>query len=187
MATYASVTADSNYLENIMNSNPSPNNFDTNNDISMKLIDSGMKNNRDIKNFELLDSELLTTNLKNNYKAATLEKDEYKEIELDENGCQSYLHPSKSTHWCESQNKCLKLNEKCDDWETDIDKIIKEENEKLDIIKMQTQLNEMRSNLKILDSNENNEADFSEYGLFEILLLVGISLSLLIFLVRNHR
>ena len=48
MATYASVTADSNYLENIMDSNPAPNNFDINNDISMKLIESGKKNSRDI-------------------------------------------------------------------------------------------------------------------------------------------
>ncbi len=188
MATYASVTADSNYLENIMDSNPAPNNFDINNDISMKLIESGKKNSRDIKNFKLLGSELLTSNLKNNNNAASLEENEYKEIELDENGCQSYLHPTKSTHWCESQKKCLKLNEKCNDWETDINKIIKEESEKLDITKMQNQLNEMRSNLIIVDSNnEDNEIDLSEYGLFEILLLVVISLSLLIFLVRNHR
>ena len=189
MATYASVTADSNYLENIMESNPAPNNFDINNDISMKLIDSGKKNSRDVKNFKLLDSELLTSsNLKNNNNAAALEKDEYKEIELDEYGCQSYLHPTKSTHWCESKKKCLKLSEKCSDWETDIDKIIKEESEKLDIVKMQNQLNEMRSNLVIVNSNnEDNEIDLSEYGLFEILLLVVISLSLLIFLMRNHR
>ena len=96
MASYASIHANSDYLDNIMDPHPAPNNFNLNNDISQQLINSGKKNNKDIKNFNLLESSIENTkNTKNINKAASLEKDEYKEIELDDKGCQSFLPPHK--------------------------------------------------------------------------------------------
>jgi hypothetical protein len=186
MANYASVHANSNYLENIMDSHQSPNNFNLNNDISKELMDSGRKNSKDIKNFNLLDNlNEKPKDIKNINKAATLEEDEYKEIELDENGCQSFLPPHKSSHWCESEKKCMKLSEKCTDWETDINIILKQEKERLDLDKMKIDDNSLFINT--LEQETDNSIDLNQYGFIESILLLIVTLGLLIFLVRNHR
>ena len=185
MAGYASVHAHSDYLENIMDPHPSPNNFNLNDNISKELIKSGKKNNRDIKNFSLLEPTNNVTNLKNVNNAASLEKDEYKEIELDEYGCQSLLPPHKSSHWCESEKKCMKLSEKCKDWETDINIIIKQEKERLDLDKMKLDENSLYINN--INEEVDNSIDLNAYGFIESILLLVITISLLVFLLRNHR
>jgi hypothetical protein len=170
MTKYASINSASDYLENIINLN-----------IENQLIESGKKNNRNIKNFNLLEPNEEINNNKNLNKALSLEKDEYKEIELDENGCQSYLPPNKSTHWCESEKKCMKLNEKCKDWETDINNIKKE---LLDIDKMESEINKLNIN-KI--EEEDNIIDLDNYGLIECILLLLTTLFLLLFLIKTHK
>jgi len=183
MASYASIHANSNYLENIMDPQPSPNNFNLNYDISQELINSGKKNNKDIKNFNLLkSSEKNTQNINN---SASLEKDEYKEIDLDEKGCQSFLPPHKSTHWCETSKKCMKLKDKCIDWETDINIIIKQEKERLDLDKMK--LDDSSLYINNLNEDIDKSFDLNQYGFIESIVLLLITLGLLGFLVKNHR
>jgi hypothetical protein len=185
MASYASVHANSEYLDNIMDPHPAPNNFNLNNDISQQLINSGKKNSKDIKDFNLLEPTKNVKDLKNINNAASLEKDEYKEIELDENGCQSFLPPHKSSHWCKSEKKCMKLNEKCKDWETDINIVIKQEKERLDLDKMKLDENSLYINN--IDEDVDNSIDLNAYGFIESILLLVITISLLVFLLRNHR
>lgn len=185
MASYASVHANSNYLENIMDSYPASNNFNLNNNISKNLIDSGKKNSRNIKNFNLLEPNKVVIDVKNSNNAASIEKDEYQEIELDENGCQSFLPPHKSSHWCKSEKKCMKLNEKCKDWETDINIIIKQEKERLDLDKMKLDENSLYINN--INEEVDNSVDLNAYGFIESILLLIITISLLVFLLRNHR
>ena len=185
MTSYASVHANSEYLDNIIDSNPAPNNFNLNDDISQQLLKYAKKNNRDIKNFNLLEPTKDIKDLKNIINAASLEKDEYKEIELDENGCQSFLPPHKSSHWCKSEKKCMKLSEKCKDWETDINIIIKQEKERLDLDKMKLDENSLYINN--INEDVDNSVDLNAYGFIESILLLFITISLLVFLLRNHR
>ena len=187
MANYASVHANSNYLENIMDLHLSTkDDFYLDKDIGKELLESGKKNNKDIKDYTLENS--FTENIKNTKninKAASIKKDEYNEIELDEYGCQSLLPPYRSTHWCESKKKCIKLKDKCEDWETDINIIIKEENERLDFDKMK--LDDDSLFINNIDVYKNESVDVNRYGIIECILLVLISISLLVFLIRNHR
>jgi hypothetical protein len=167
MTKYASIDSKSNYLENIVNLN-----------IEKQLIDSGKKNNKNIKNFDLLEHNEIINN-KNLNKALSLEKDEYKEIELDQNGCQSYLPPNKSTHWCESKKKCMKLDEKCDDWETNI------KEELLDLEKMK--LDNTKLHLNEIEEEVDNSIDLDQYGFIECILLLITTFLLIIFLIKNHK
>ena len=167
MTKYASIDSKSNYLENIVNLN-----------IEKQLIDSGKKNNKNIKNFNLLENNEIINN-KNLNKALSLEKDEYKEIELDENGCQSYLPPNKSTHWCESKKKCMKLNEKCNDWETNI------KEELLDLEKMK--LDNTKLHINKIEEEVDDSIDLDKYGFIECILLLLTTFLLLLFLIKNHK
>ncbi len=168
MTKYASIDSKSNYLENIVNLN-----------IEKQLIDSGKKNNKNIKNFDLINNNEQITNNKNLNKALSLEKDEYKEIELDQNGCQSYLPPNKSTHWCESKKKCMKLDEKCDDWETNI------KEELLDLEKMK--LDNTKLHINEIEEEVDNSIDLDQYGFIECILLLITTFLLIIFLIKNHK
>ena len=168
MTKYASIDSKSNYLENIVNLN-----------IEKQLIDSGKKNNKNIKNFNLINNNEQIINNKNLNKALSLEKDEYKEIELDQNGCQSYLPPNKSTHWCESKKKCMKLDEKCDDWETNI------KEELLDLEKMK--LDNTKLHINEIEEEVDNSIDLDQYGFIECILLLIITFLLIIFLIKNHK
>ena len=167
MTKYASIDSKSNYLENIVNLN-----------IEKQLIDSGKKNNKNIKNFNLLENNEIINN-KNLNKALSLEKDEYKEIELDENGCQSYLPPNKSTHWCESKKKCMKLDEKCNDWETNI------KEELLDLEKMK--LDNTKLHINKIEEEVDDSIDLDKYGFIECILLLLTTFLLLLFLIKNHK
>ena len=94
-------------------------NFDLNNNLTKELLESGKKNNKDIKNYTLIDSfKENNKNTKNVNKAANVNKEDIEDIKLDEYGCKSLLHPLKSTHWCKSLKKCMKLTDKCGDWES---------------------------------------------------------------------
>lgn len=168
MTKYASIDSKSNYLENIVNLN-----------IEKQLIDSGKKNNKNIKNFDLINNNEQIINNKNLNKALSLEKDEYKEIELDQNGCQSYLPPNKSTHWCESKKKCMKLDEKCDDWETNI------KEELLDLEKMK--LDNTKLHINEIEEEVDNSIDLDQYGFIECILLLITTFLLIIFLIKNHK
>ena len=168
MTKYASIDSKSNYLENIVNLN-----------IEKQLIDSGKRNNKNIKNFDLINNNEQIINNKNLNKALSLEKDEYKEIELDQNGCQSYLPPNKSTHWCESKKKCMKLDEKCDDWETNI------KEELLDLEKMK--LDNTKLHINEIEEEVDNSIDLDQYGFIECILLLITTFLLIIFLIKNHK
>lgn len=168
MTKYASIDSKSNYLENIVNLN-----------IEKQLIDSGKKNNKNIKNFDLINNNEQIINNKNLNKALSLEKDEYKEIELDQNGCQSYLPPNKSTHWCESKKKCMKLDEKCDDWETNI------KEELLDLEKMK--LDNTKLHINEIEEEVDDSIDLDQYGFIECILLLITTFLLIIFLIKNHK
>tara|TARA_Y200000002_G_C22663663_1_gene656980 strand:- start:1169 stop:1681 length:513 start_codon:yes stop_codon:yes gene_type:complete len=170
MAKYASINSASDYLENLINLN-----------IEKQLIESGKKNSKNIKNFNLLEQNEIINN-KNLNKALSLEEDEYMEIELDDKGCHSYLAPNKSTHWCESKKKCVKLNEKCKDWETDINNLKKE---LLDIDKMN--LDDTNLHINKIDVEVDDSIDLNKYGIIECILLLLTTFFLLVFLIKNHK
>ena len=79
----------------------------------------------------------------------------------------------------------MKLNEKCKDWETDINIIIKQEKERLDLDKMKLDENSLYINN--INEEVDNSVDLNEYGFIESILLLIITISLLVFLLRNHR
>ena len=76
----------------------------------------------------------------------------------------------------------MKLNEKCKDWETDINNLKKE---LLDIDKMN--LDDTNLHINKIDVEVDDSIDLNKYGIIECILLLLTTFFLLVFLIKNHK
>ena len=73
----------------------------------------------------------------------------------------------------------MKLDEKCDDWETNI------KEELLDLEKMK--LDNTKLHINEIEEEVDNSIDLDQYGFIECILLLITTFLLIIFLIKNHK